>query len=42
MAHDTLGTKEIGGIIRFSVGIFNTNEDIDKTIEVIKEISDNM
>ena len=42
MAHDTLGTKDIGGIVRFSVGIFNTVEEIDKTIEAIREIAENM
>lgn len=42
LAHDTLKTIDKGGIVRFSVGIFNTNEDIDKTIEALREISDNI
>ena len=35
-------TKDIGGIVRFSVGVFNTKQEIDTTIEAIKEIADNM
>ena len=42
MAHETLTTKDIGGIVRFSVGVFNTKQEIDTTIEAIKEIADNM
>ncbi|AVX32296.1 aminotransferase class V-fold PLP-dependent enzyme [Carboxydocella sp. ULO1] len=36
-AHKTLGTFPIG-TVRFSPGWFNTDEDIDKTIEAIKTI----
>ena len=41
LAHDTLKTKDIGGIVRFSVGVFNTYEEIDKTIKALYEISNN-
>jgi len=38
LAHQTLGTLE-QGCVRFSLGLFNTKEEIDKTIEALKEIS---
>jgi cysteine desulfurase / selenocysteine lyase len=37
LAHDTLGTLR-QGTIRFSLGYFNTKEDIDKAIEALKQI----
>lgn len=37
MAHRTVGSFE-QGTVRFSIGYFNTKEDIDKSIEAIKEI----
>lgn len=37
LAHRTLGT-EMQGIVRFSIGCFNTCEEIDRTIEAIREI----
>ncbi len=40
LAHKTLGTLEQGAV-RFSLGHFNTKEDIDKAIEALKEISKN-
>ena len=40
LAHKTLGTLEQGAV-RFSLGYFNTKEDIDKAIEALKEISKN-
>ena len=40
LAHKTLGTIE-QGVVRFSLGYFNTKEDIDKPIEALKEIASN-
>ena len=40
LAHKTLGTLEQGAV-RFSIGYFNTKEEIDKAIEALKEISKN-
>ncbi|CEK32434.1 cysteine desulfurase [[Clostridium] sordellii] len=37
LAHETLGTL-IQGTVRFSLGYFNTKEEIDKTIEALKNI----
>ena len=38
LAHKTLGTLEKGAV-RFSLGYFNTEEDVDKAIEALKLIS---
>ena len=40
LAHQTLGTLEQGAV-RFSIGYFNTKEEIDKSIEALKKISNN-
>ncbi|WP_042277477.1 aminotransferase class V-fold PLP-dependent enzyme [[Clostridium] dakarense] len=40
LAHSTLGTLEQGAV-RFSLGYFNTKEDIDKAIEALQNISNN-
>jgi cysteine desulfurase / selenocysteine lyase len=37
--HIGLGTDKIHGTVRLSVGPFNTEEHIDKTIEAVKEIA---
>ena len=37
LAHETIGTLE-SGTIRFSIGYFNTHEDIDKALDAIKII----
>lgn len=37
LAHETLGTL-IQGTVRFSFGYFNTKEEVDKSIEALKEI----
>jgi cysteine desulfurase family protein len=37
--HVGLGTDKIHGSVRFSIGPFNTEEHIDKTIEAVKEIA---
>lgn len=39
LSHKTLGTLE-QGTVRFSIGCFNTKSDIDKAIEAIKKISE--
>jgi cysteine desulfurase/selenocysteine lyase len=41
LAHKTLGTANTG-IVRFSIGCFNTIEDIDYTLEALKSISNNL
>ena len=40
LAHKTLGTLKQGAV-RFSMGYFNTKEEIDKAIEALKDISNN-
>jgi cysteine desulfurase family protein len=40
LAHKTLGTLEQGAV-RFSLGYFNTKQDIDTAIEVLKQIANN-
>lgn len=40
LAHETLGTLEQGAV-RFSIGYFNTKEEIEKAIEALKEIAKN-
>lgn len=40
LAHKTLGTIEQGAV-RFSLGYFNTKEEVDKTIEALKQIISN-
>lgn len=39
MAHKTMGTLD-QGTIRFSMGYFNTKDDIDKAVDAIKNICD--
>lgn len=39
LVHEQLGIAEIHGGVRFGVGIFNTEEDIEKAIEAVREIS---
>jgi len=38
LVHQQLGTIEIHGGVRFSIGALNTEEDIDAAIEAMKEI----
>ena len=38
LVHDQLGTTEIHGAVRFGIGPFNTEEDIDVAIKGVKEI----
>ena len=40
LAHKTLGTLEQGAV-RFSIGYFNTKEEIDKAITALKQIAKN-
>jgi cysteine desulfurase family protein len=37
LAHETLGTLKLG-VVRFSVGCFNTFEEINKTVDALKNI----
>lgn len=41
LAHQTIGTFE-QGTVRFSIGYFNTREDIDKAIEALKKICEEL
>nr|WP_300005662.1 aminotransferase class V-fold PLP-dependent enzyme [Tissierella sp.] len=38
LAHKTIGTLD-QGVVRFSFGIFNTKEEVDKAIEALKDIA---
>ena len=38
LAHETLGTLECGGTVRFSFGIYNTKEEIDKALDAVYKI----
>jgi cysteine sulfinate desulfinase/cysteine desulfurase-like protein len=37
--HVYLGTDKLHGTVRFSVGPFNTEAEIDKAIEAVREIA---
>ena len=37
--HQSLGTLDSGGTVRFSVGPFNTPEDVDAAVRAIKEVA---
>ena len=39
LVHQQLGTDKIKGTIRFSIGPFNTQEHINRTIEAVREIA---
>ncbi|MCX7748387.1 MAG: aminotransferase class V-fold PLP-dependent enzyme [Clostridia bacterium] len=41
MAHETIGTRA-SGLVRFSIGCFNTMEEIDHTIRALEEIGANL
>ncbi|QXM07390.1 aminotransferase class V-fold PLP-dependent enzyme [Crassaminicella indica] len=41
MAHKTMGTFE-QGTVRFSLGYFNTKEDVEKAVEALKKICDEL
>ncbi len=41
MAHKTIGTLK-GGVVRLSVGCFNTKSEIDMLLNALKEISDSL
>ncbi|PAB58444.1 aminotransferase class V-fold PLP-dependent enzyme [Anaeromicrobium sediminis] len=41
LAHKTIGTLE-EGTVRLSIGYFNTKEDIDKAVDAIKKISEEL
>jgi cysteine desulfurase family protein len=39
LVHEQLGTDRIHGAVRFGVGPFNTEEDIERAIKAVKEIA---
>jgi cysteine desulfurase family protein len=39
LVHEQLGTDRIRGAVRFSIGPFNTEQDIDSTIEAVREVA---
>jgi selenocysteine lyase/cysteine desulfurase len=39
LMHRSLGTIDTGGAVRFSLGIFNTEAQIDEAIEAVGEIA---
>ena len=40
--HKCIGSFEAGGAVRFSVGAFNTTEDIEATLSALEDIVDNV
>ena len=40
LVHEGIGTSEMGGTVRFSVGAFTTAEDIDRAIDGVAEIAE--
>lgn len=38
LAHETLGTLDNGGTVRFSFGIYNTKKEIDKALDAIYKL----
>jgi cysteine desulfurase family protein len=40
LVHEQLGTAEIHGAVRFGIGPFNTEEEIDKAIQAVAEIAE--
>lgn len=38
LVHEQMGTTEIGGTVRFSIGPFNTEQDIEASINAVSEI----
>jgi cysteine desulfurase family protein len=39
LVHEQLGTAKIHGAVRFGIGPFNTEEDIERAIKAVKEIA---
>lgn len=39
LLHRAIGSSELGGTVRFSVGAFNTAEDVDAAIAAVREIA---
>jgi len=37
--HEQMGTLDIHGTVRFSIGVFNTEEHVDTAIEALREIA---
>jgi selenocysteine lyase/cysteine desulfurase len=40
MVHEGLGTADIDGTVRFSVGAFNTERDVDRAIAAVADIAE--
>jgi selenocysteine lyase/cysteine desulfurase len=40
LVHERIGTTDIHGAVRFSIGPFNTEEDIKAAIEAIRETAE--
>jgi selenocysteine lyase/cysteine desulfurase len=40
LVHEGIGTSEIDGTVRFSVGAFTTEEDIDRAIAAVADIAE--
>jgi selenocysteine lyase/cysteine desulfurase len=41
LVHQQIGTLEINGTVRFSIGAFNTEAEVDSTIVAVQEIAAN-
>jgi selenocysteine lyase/cysteine desulfurase len=42
LIHDKIGSAEFGGTVRFSPGVFSTEEEIDKAISAVRRIAREM
>jgi cysteine desulfurase family protein len=40
LVHETIGTAQIDGAVRFSVGAFTTDEDVDRAIAAVADIAE--
>jgi cysteine desulfurase/selenocysteine lyase len=39
LMHQSLGTRKLGGTVRFSLGVFTTREGIDATLEAVAQLA---
>jgi len=39
MVHEGIGTAEIGGTVRFSPGVFTTDEDVERAIAAVADVA---
>jgi cysteine desulfurase/selenocysteine lyase len=39
LVHEGIGTADIGGAVRFSVGPFNTEEDVERALRAVRDVA---